>query len=1006
MFTIKNHILLLLLFLTVTAVAQLPQQLNFRTLTEKDGLSNKKINSIAQDKNGIIWIGSYNGLNRYDGNRIKSFYADDAGNSFGEISFLHATEKGLWICTPSQVFYMQTTTESLRLIGNFINAAINNNQGIYNLIDHKFVYQLPTDEELQQPNFTLKTSFRRSPTKVGFNRLVSDKAGQLWSYYENKIVLLNKKDLKIEKEFQVGNSIIQNLFFDSHNRCWVATWGKGAYIFDPATGSSKQFDIEQNQLVVLGFNSWQQHNKNYIVLSSDNSLILVDEESLAYQKYSDNIRFRLNSTYTDKDNNLWLACEDALKLVSNRQDLFTVIPITTPAADKKASWVSGVYSIKETKDNFWISKRYLTGIFQYDKNWQLKNYFPYLGEKNPNSILNSSEAFDFLEKDGKTFITTELGMYILDKNFKKKLIIPERDSLQIPRLRNIDVVSDSTWWIRSYSNGIYIFNPESEKFVQHYEVLDNRQVQQPVHYLLITKKGDTFVTTYDGLYELNSNQKFSKIEIAGVPSSYMLGMAEDKNGIIWITSSNGIFAFNPVSRKLYKSFKDYNEMGFSLRITVDDYNNIWFNCQKGYWCWMQDKQQMLKFGYEMGLPENRMEAGFTKGLDGLIYAGANDAVVKFDPAYIRDYSVVAPAFITDVRTNQMRSTTREVNDSTQKLELSPGTYDLLINFSVTDYATPGNYELYYQLEPGNSHFSLAEKGSVNFSGLGYGKYKVTVKGKNNLTGSFSKPYFLSLHILPHWYQTILFKVFLALAIIAFVLFLFKRRVMKIRREAQFKQKIAESEMSVLRSQMNPHFIFNSLNSIENFIFQNEKRNASDYLIKFSKLIRTILDINQLHLISYKKDMEALSWYIDLEQIRFPGKFNIKIETDPLIQNGNYYVPPMIIQPFIENAIVHGIAHSKGLGHQINIKVAVEGDYLTYFIEDDGIGMQKSAAINKFNKPRYKSVGLQITKERIRLHNQSNEENNIQFMERQPTGTIVIVKIKIKNHDGTNSNSGR
>ena len=230
--------------------------------------------------------------------------------------------------------------------------------------------------------------------------------------------------------------------------------------------------------------------------------------------------------------------------------------------------------------------------------------------------------------------------------------------------------------------------------------------------------------------------------------------------------------------------------------------------------------------------------------------------------------------------------------------------------------------------------------------------------------------------------------------------------MKVRREAQFKQKIAESEMSVLRSQMNPHFIFNSLNSIENFIFQNEKRNASDYLIKFSKLIRTILEINQLHLIPYAKDMQALRWYIDLEQIRFPKKFNINFLIDTAVETGNFHVPPMIIQPFVENAIVHGIAHSKKDGHQINIKVSLQDEYLQYLIEDDGIGMERSAAINKFNKPLYKSVGLQITKERIRLHNQSDEEEDIKFMERHPTGTIVSVKIKIKNHGGAKSNFGR
>lgn len=1001
MFKIKKYIFLLLCCIGFTAFGQLPKQLNFRTLSEKDGLSNKKINSIVQDKNGIIWIGTYNGLNRYDGNRVKSFYADSAGNSFGEISYLHASKNGLWICTPSQVFYMQGSSENVWLIGNFINAVINKEGEGFNLTDDKHVYKLPTDEAVLKKNFVLESVIQRPVTEERFNYIVYDKEGNPWSSFGDKLLKLNKKNLEVEKKYTVTNAIIQKIYFDSYNRCWVGTWGNGAFLFNTDNGTSSQFNIGANEFVVFGFNTWQQSGKSYLVLASDQSLILVDEESLEYKIYTDKNRFNLNKSFVDKENNLWLACDEAVKLVSQQQNLFTVFPVNPNENKYKASRVSGVYSIKETENNYWLGKRYLTGIYQFDKNWQLKKFWPYLTSQSDKfSQLNSSEAFDFAERDGKTFISTELGLYSLNKKGVAELRMPLMQPNQIPRLRNIEIENDSTWWIRSYLSGIYIFNPRSEKFVKHYNILDNREVQQPVHYMLRAGKATVYATTYNGLYELDKEEKFSKILIPGVPSEYMLGMAEDKNGMIWVATSNGMFAYNPKSRSIFKKFNDYKEMGFCYRVTVDAYNNVWFNCQKGYWCWMQDKQQMLKFGYEMGLPENRLEAGMTKGLNGIIYAGANDAVVVFDPAIIRNYAVNAPAFITDVLTNQQRSYTLEINDSTQQLQLRPGTYDLLINFSVTDYATPGNYELYYTLQPGNPNFSIAEKGSVNFSGLEYGDYKVTVKGKNNLTGSFSKPYFLILHISPHWYQTVLFKGFLLAVIIAFVLLLFKRRLMKVRREAQYQQKIAESEMSVLRSQMNPHFIFNSLNSIENFIFQNEKRNASDYLIKFSKLIRTILEINQLHLIPYKKDMAALRWYIDLEQIRFPGKFKLTIETAPEIEKGNYYVPPMIIQPFVENAIVHGLAHSKKLGHEIKIKVTLEDGYLQYLIEDDGIGREKAAAINKFNKPSYKSMGLQITKERIRLHNQSGEENNIEFSDRLPTGTIVKVKIKIKNNEGS------
>ncbi|RYY50960.1 MAG: hypothetical protein EOO06_01980 [Chitinophagaceae bacterium] len=987
------------------AAAQLREQLNFSTLTEKDGLSNKKINSITQDKNGVMWMGSSNGLNRFDGSRVKTYYSSDAGIPFGEIKFLYATARGIWICTISQVFYLQTGSEKTWLLGKFTNAVVYKQGTSFKLADREYIYQLPDEGAAGLTNFIAKPLLKRPILEGVGNHIIHDQHQQPWTFRLNKILRLKRDSYSVEKEYSWHGREIQMIFFDRENRCWVATWGDGVFLFDPNTGAITQFDIEDNKFVALGFTSWQQAGENFIVLASDNSMIVIDEKKLSYQKFSQSHdRYRLNAGFSDKENNLWLACEDGVRLVSKRQDLFHVVPIAAPSAAPTSGWVSGVYSIRETSNHYWLSKRYLSGIFQYDKSWHLVKYWSQLApEKTDFYQKNSSEAYDFMEADGRVYITTELGIYVKDPTAGLKLFSPAMTGNLLPRLRNIEKQNDSTWWIRSYSNGIYLFNPRAEKFIEHFELKDKRSTPLQAHFMLRTKMGKLFLSTYDGLYQMNGPGKFDKVEIVEAPSEYMLGMAEDKKGILWIATSNGMFGFDPASKKIINKLSAFGEMGFCYRVAVDEYDNVWFNCQKGFWCWVQSKGQMLKFGYDMGLPDNRLEAGITRGVDGRIYAGANDAVVIFDPAVIMKYATSALAIITDVSVDQTRTTTSVVSDSSQQLKLPPGRHNLQVNFSVTDYTTPGNYELFYKISPGNASWAKAENGAVNFSSLEQGSYEIVVVGSNNLTGSFSKPHYLFLTIRPHWYQTLSFKIALLLCIIGITSFLLKRRIKQVRRSAHLKQKIAESEMSVLRSQMNPHFIFNSLNSIENFILQNEKRQASDYLIKFSKLIRTILEINQLQLIPFYKDMEALSWYLELEQIRFPKKFDVRIKIDPLVQTKNSYVPPMIVQPFIENAIVHGIAQSREDGHVLSISVRLEGEYLLYLIEDDGIGMEKSVALNKLNKPGHKSVGLQITKERIRLHNNSIEDEDVIFRQGNPAGTIVIIKIKIKSHGESESN---
>jgi Histidine kinase len=239
---------------------------------------------------------------------------------------------------------------------------------------------------------------------------------------------------------------------------------------------------------------------------------------------------------------------------------------------------------------------------------------------------------------------------------------------------------------------------------------------------------------------------------------------------------------------------------------------------------------------------------------------------------------------------------------------------------------------------------------------------------------------------------------LALAIAAFV---YKNNQAKKKRtEAHMKQKIAEVEMKVLRAQMNPHFIFNSLNSIENFMMQNEKRLASDYLNKFTRLIRTILDSSLSDLIPVTKDMEALQLYIDLQQLRFNNKFTYKTNIDPLIVNGDYKVPSLIVQPFVENAIEHGIAHSEKHDCTLSVSAMLNNDFILYTIEDNGIGREQAAAYNMQNKKQHKSLGISITKDRIHIFNDTVKSvedvviTDLYDDKQQPAGTRVEVKIKL------------
>jgi LytS/YehU family sensor histidine kinase len=218
------------------------------------------------------------------------------------------------------------------------------------------------------------------------------------------------------------------------------------------------------------------------------------------------------------------------------------------------------------------------------------------------------------------------------------------------------------------------------------------------------------------------------------------------------------------------------------------------------------------------------------------------------------------------------------------------------------------------------------------------------------------------------------------------------RIRAIRKEGAIRQKMVEMEMTALRAQMNPHFIFNSLNSIENFIMQNEKRLASDYLNKFATLIRMILENSRKTAVPLAKDMEAMQLYVDLEKLRFEDKFQYITEVDEILLKGDYRVAPLLIQPFVENAIVHGLAPSAKADLYLRITVHLEGDYLVYTIEDNGIGRRASME----RKGKHRSLGIQISKERMDMLNTQNNADIVDLYDESgnPMGTRVLLTIKI------------
>jgi sensor histidine kinase YesM len=232
----------------------------------------------------------------------------------------------------------------------------------------------------------------------------------------------------------------------------------------------------------------------------------------------------------------------------------------------------------------------------------------------------------------------------------------------------------------------------------------------------------------------------------------------------------------------------------------------------------------------------------------------------------------------------------------------------------------------------------------------------------------------------------------SLVIISLIfLFLFKRS----RKNSLVKAKLGELERSALQAQMNPHFIFNSLNSIQSYIANNENERANRFLAKFSKLIRAMLNNSRANKITLQEEIDSLRLYLELEKMRFKEKFDFDIVIDDEIFPNDVMLPPLLIQPYLENAIIHGLAQKRSQG-KINLFYIMDGNHLHVTVTDNGIGIEAAKKRSQNETSLHKSVGMSITQKRLELLDGSQRNKMVTVKEvKDRLGEVIGNQVDVK-----------
>lgn len=440
---------------------------------------------------------------------------------------------------------------------------------------------------------------------------------------------------------------------------------------------------------------------------------------------------------------------------------------------------------------------------------------------------------------------------------------------------------------------------------------------------------------------------------------------------------------------------DYDIREIYLTGISEHYNqNVFFITGEGLHIYRKDLDKVVQLTKADGLPTNYLTNGYTMLQNGNIAIGVPNGITLINPESAMESELTERNEISYLTVN---GEIRFLENNSFKLNKNEN--NLSVYFSDLSYLDNFKVNHRYKIKPNEEWIDLGHHSELSFNNLNPGTYDITIETYDHLGNTQQKQ--LKLHFTAHppFTKSTLFYVLIGLLFTSLVLFVNWYLLKRKQKEDEFLKRIKEAEMEALRSQMNPHFMFNTLNSINSFIIQNKTKDASKYLTSFSKLMRNILDNSKHKFISLEKEIQTLKLYIELESARLEHFFDYKITVAQNVQPDHIQIPPLVMQPFVENAIWHGLRNKKEDG-LISIHISLfNDDTVVINIEDNGIGREKSTEL-KTNRTSHKSYGIDITKDRLKMVNPENKIEVIDLYDNQnnPLGTKVVVTLKINEDD--------
>lgn len=1017
----KASFSILFLFFNICPLINLQGQENYysKTFNNENGLPHNHVHSIAQDQNGFLWIATWDGLSRYDGYEFKNYYHNPSDSNsiayFISHNLLVDYQNNLWVHNISGISKYNRETDS------------------FTQLKFKILGEMALDRE---GKFWCNTD-------EGFLR---------WNYEQNNF---EKVEVEFDLFFEKLNAFYPlYIGFDNENRLWITgSDNKGYFLMRCMENGNNGLKAEY-----IGALDNQKYfpQLNDYVLKFD--FIVTPENEYWIFGNVGIFKFDLiKREFIPTTENIESIRDENLKKAFLRQKNYNPKLSNVKTGSMTGLYFTETYFVDNQK-TLWqgilAPGSLQTGLTRsISINRGFKHYFT---EMNPESGLNG--FFPVLEDRNGTVwggAANVNAIFMHSKNDEETRIKPLDDIVWKMASRPRSFLEDSTGvWIGYFQRLLLRYDFRSKIFSK--VILNETNPDDttlPQNFVHLKKEGDViFIAGYKGIYKYNiKSQEINLLQDyepdpnltlhsilrdgntwwAGMNRSCIIHYDNDFNEIgrfvfgsglfnieniiagenndLWISQLGGGLVHFDKTTGNYRIYTTANGLSNNTcyGLLKDNRGNIWISTNHGISRFNPKTGKFRVFGPEDGLKIGEFNSDNTfMAPDGEMFFAGMGGVVSFYPDSIDfeiEYQNAVPLLITDFRVSGASRYFKKAIYETDSVTLNKGENNFKVTFACLDLVNATKLKYRYRLRGEEDEFTETDfrNRSVNYANLLPGKYKLEIEA-TNANGEWMAKTAIFIKIPPFYYQTRwfwFFMVFLIVGIIGYFIFMHNRQLV-----IKAKQQHDELKLESLRGQMNPHFIFNSLNSINYFISQNDRLAANRYIADFSRLIRSILGNLSQDYIPLAKELESLNDYLQLEHLRFSDKFDYEISVDSAISPDDFLVFPGMVQPFIENAIWHGVRGLEGRKGFVKIRFFTQNPgSLCCVVEDNGIGRKQSEA-HKSTLPGKTSRGIGIVLERLKIINHlRNTDFKVTiedlYPEKDETGTRVRVDIPVKGITG-------